>query len=71
MQSFNCNCAERKKPVKERNWVVWQRQCRRSAFDGYREMPSDYSTVVCKSCRGCGRTKAAFVKELRDEDPLA
>lgn len=71
MTSFNCHCAERKKPVKERNWVVWQRKQRCSAFDGYHPMPSDYSTVYCKACRACGRTKAAFVDQLRSESCLA
>jgi hypothetical protein len=64
--AFGCKCPERKKPVRERNWVVTQRYCNHSAFNGYHYTPSDYSTVVCLSCRRSGRTKAAYVYELKD-----
>ena len=75
--SFNCGsptafldrtreCPERKKHVRDRNWVVSQRMCNHSAFNGYHYTPSDYSTVRCKSCGAVGRTKADYVALLRD-----
>lgn len=64
--SFSCKCPERKKPVSERKWVVLQRLSHHSAFSGYHRTPSDYSTVLCESCRAVGRTKANFVTELKD-----
>lgn len=65
--SFSCKCEERKKPVKERNWVVWQRHCHHSAFAGYHKTPSDYSAVKCYTCGATGRTKAAYVHNLKDD----
>ena len=64
--SFHCHCPERRKPIAERNWGVVQRNSRCSAFDGYHVRNSDYSSVVCLSCRATGRTKAAFVNQLPD-----
>ncbi|WP_321367643.1 hypothetical protein [uncultured Desulfuromusa sp.] len=64
--SFGCHCEERKKPVHERNWVVLVRHCHYSAFSGYHKTPSDWSTVLCKSCRAVGRTKAKYVDQLKD-----
>ena len=69
--SFGCHCAERKKPVEDRNWVVLCRNFRCSAFDGYRVMYSDYSEVQCLTCHATGRTKAAFVMELKDYEQAA
>lgn len=66
--SFGCHCAERKKPVKQRQWVVIQRRCNYSAFNGYHYTPSEYSLVFCKVCRAMGRTKAAYVVYLDDGD---
>ncbi len=63
--AFDCKCAERKKPVADRDWVVTQYRCNHSAFNGYHYTPSDYSTVVCNRCRACGRTKAAYVGSLK------
>lgn len=75
--SFNCGsssafmdqtktCQERSRPVRERNWVVLQRLCNHSAFNGYHYTPSDYSTVRCMTCNAVGRTKADYVALLRD-----
>ena len=62
--AFGCNCAERKKPVKERRWVVTKYMCNYSAFNGYRCTHSEYSTVLCEVCGSVGRTKAAYVDQL-------
>lgn len=68
-----CQCPERKKPVKERNWVVRQYMCNHSAFNGYHYTPSDWSSINCRECRHVWRTKAAYVFQLEHvpygEDP--
>jgi len=66
---FDCHCEERRRPPRERNWVVYQRYCHHSAFSGYRRTPSEWSTVKCLSCGAVGRTKAAYVAQLRDAEP--
>jgi hypothetical protein len=66
-QSFSCHCEERKKPVDQRAWEVWQRSQHRSAFAGYRPTSSDYSTVFCRKCGAQGRTKAEYVDDLPDK----
>ena len=68
--SFNCHCAERRKPIQERNWEVWQRLCNYSYFEkprGSRHL-SIYSTVYCKSCQALGRTKAKYVNSIPDKE---
>lgn len=77
--SFGCNfrptpttipsaatCPERKKRPVNRAWEVWYRYGNRSAFNGYRDTPSDWSSVYCKICGAHGRTKAAYVSALPD-----
>ena len=68
-KTFDCNCPERRKPVGERAWVVRQRNCHHSAFNGYRRTPSEYSTVACLKCGASGRTRAQYVAHLRDAEP--
>jgi hypothetical protein len=61
----SCKCSEKKKPIKERGWVVTERQ----SCDG---KPSKLSTVFCYSCLAVccysclavWRTKAAYVRKL-------
>jgi hypothetical protein len=67
---FSCHCPERKKPVEERNWVVIDRNCHYSAFNGYKRTWSERSTVLCKSCGAVGRTKAKYVVRLKDESEV-
>ena len=62
-----CRCPERGKEVRDRNWVVLQRNCNHSAFSGYRRTPSRYSMVFCRSCTALWRTKALYVAELPGE----
>jgi hypothetical protein len=59
-----CDCPERKKPVRERNWVVRDWRCNHSAFSGYKWTPSDYSAVECLKCGKWWRTKAKYVDLL-------
>lgn len=64
--SFGCRCPERVKPAGQRRWVVSQRECNHSAFNGYHWTPSNYSTVHCLECGAVGRTRAWYVLKLRD-----
>lgn len=61
-----CACAESRKPVGKRMWVVTQRRCNHSAFNGYQRTLSVYSEVRCLCCGVFWRTKAAYVDKLRD-----
>lgn len=63
---FSCHCAERAKPIQDRNWVVLDRQANHSAFNGYHWTPSAYSHLLCNTCRASGRTKAAYVAFVPD-----
>lgn len=63
---FNCKCAERKKPIKERNWEVIKRKYHNSAFSGYYPTRSTYSTLRCRSCEAVGRTNAQYVDDVKD-----
>ena len=58
-----CRCTE---TDKKKNWVVWQRNCNYSAFNGYKRQYSDYSRVYCEKCQMTWRTKAAYVSQLPD-----
>lgn len=62
-----CSCPERQRPIKERRWVVTDRNCNHSAFSGYQQTPSDYSEVWCLACQAHWRTTARYVDELRDD----
>jgi late competence protein required for DNA uptake (superfamily II DNA/RNA helicase) len=64
--SFSCRCPERKKPIESRVWVVLEREHNNSAFNGYHYTSSDYSLVYCRFCGALGRTKAKYVKSLKD-----
>lgn len=66
---FSCRCPERAKPVGERRWVVLSRHVHFSTFSRGRGLGgtyTPYSAVLCLACRACGRTKAAYVNQLRD-----
>lgn len=63
-QGTSCKCPESRKPWDTRRWGVAQRHQRRSAFDGYQPMHSDYSCVICVECRATWRTKAFYVHRL-------
>ena len=56
--SFPCHCAERRKPVLERNWRVHLHPGKHVYRDG------DYAMVQCLSCGAAGRTKAKYVGQL-------
>jgi hypothetical protein len=59
---YSCSC----KVKDHKNWVVLKRHYRQSAFDGYRVVYSDFSTVLCLACGSCWRTKAGYVDSLKD-----
>lgn len=67
--SFGCCCEERKKPTATRAWRVTKRNYNNSAFNGYRNTYSDYSTLVCLTCGAVGRTKAGYVCCIIDIRP--
>ena len=64
-QPCTCKGVDRRK-----NWVVIQRYCNHSAFNGYHKTYSDYSHVVCLTpgCMGSFRTKADYVYSLPDAE---
>lgn len=61
-----CRC-EGPRTERMKRWYVMRRQVRCSAFDGYRTMCSDYSTVACPQCGSAWRTRARYVYLLPDE----
>lgn len=61
-----CGCVERNKLISKRKWGVINRYCNYSAFNGYDLAPSDYSAIVCLCCQRTWRTRASYVKDLRD-----
>lgn len=63
-QGISCKVKEHKA-----KWVVTQRLCNHSAFNGYHQTPSDYSQVLCPLCPQTWRTKAAYVSKLPDAPP--
>jgi hypothetical protein len=65
----SCMCEERTRPVAERKWVVYMRNCHRSAFSGGRKTWSRHSAVCCKACGAHWRTTAAYVQHLRSGAP--
>lgn len=65
---MTCQCEESRRPVKERAWVVEQRNCSHSAFNGWRWAPSSYSQVRCLTCRATWRTNAKYVNRLQDKE---
>lgn len=55
---------------KTHEWVVTCRNGNYSAFNSYRFQPSDYSEVRCLDCGKTWRTKAQYVLQLTDMDPI-
>jgi hypothetical protein len=45
--------------------VILAYKVNHSAFNGYRETPSAYSTVRCARCGTTWRTKALYVEKVR------
>lgn len=61
-QGTHCTC----KPRDKKNWVVVDRHCNYSAFNGYRGTHSAYSAVRCLVCLFSWRTKSDYVASLPD-----
>lgn len=51
-------------PEHRDRWVVLDRECNYSAFNGYRRTPSPYSSVRCPVGGAVWRTKAVYVQDL-------
>lgn len=51
------------------SWWVRQYRSNRSAFNGYRYTPSEWSEVVCAIDGKRWRTKAAYVDQLPRHEP--
>ena len=64
-----CECSVASEAIAEKRWVVVQRNCNHSAFNGYRQTPSDYSGIRCLRCGTFWRTKAQYVRRLSDAKP--
>jgi hypothetical protein len=62
-----CICPKDKDHGERKNWVVTQYRCNHSAFNGYHQTLSDYSSVICKRCGAAWRTRAGYVDELPKE----
>jgi hypothetical protein len=58
-----CTCIPRDRA----KWEVLQRRCNHSAFNGYRQTWSRYSSVRCTICGRCWRTMGAYVDDLPDQ----
>ena len=64
---MGCRCNPRLSKSERKNyWVVVQRMCNYSAFNGRRRTSSAYSLIHCVSCSAVWRTKADYVQDLRD-----
>ena len=50
----------------ESQWVVVQRLCNHSAFNGWHRTRSAWSEVYCRACQTTWRTKARYVSALPD-----
>lgn len=69
-----CKCSEKDVPIvypagvpeAPRLWRVHTREGNHSAFSGYAFTPSAYSAVTCLRCGAVWRTKAGYVRNLKD-----
>lgn len=61
MSGDPCNC----QPPDRSNWRIATYKGNYSAFSGYRFTPSDYSEIICLTCRRSWRTKAKYVSSLK------
>jgi len=65
----SCQCAGTR-DEKRKFWVVTDRECNHSAFNGYHWTPSDYSRIECSRCGRAWRSKAKYVDSLPDAGTL-
>lgn len=69
-----CTCSEKQRPLtvpagsndRPRQWFVLERNASRSAFNGYKQVWSDFSWVQCRVCGAHWKTKAAWVGDLKN-----
>lgn len=52
-----------------KRWRVLDRNCNYSRFNGGRHTPSEYSLLLCLTCKGHWRTRGDYVVELIDATP--
>ena len=53
-----------------KHWMVLAYRCNHSAFNGYHRTPSAYSALRCGACGRVWRTKAAYVDDVLDSQPV-
>lgn len=53
------------------DWRVTMRNGNRSAFNGYKFTPSQYSELQCQRCGAVWRSNAAYVASVPSSEPLA
>ncbi len=63
--SYPCRCPGNR-TERMKNWVVTDRKCNYSAFNGYQRTTSNYSQLHCPKCHGWWRTAADYVDSLPD-----
>jgi hypothetical protein len=69
-----CHCNERKEPLTvprgsnrpARLWRVLQYRQNHSAFNGYHQTLSNYSSIACLRCGTVWRTKASYADALEN-----
>ena len=67
MTATSERCPSRADPVA--HWIVLDRECNYSAFNGRHWTPSRYSLVKCLVCGWHWRTRADYVATLRNATP--
>lgn len=65
-----CRCRGTREE-KLKNWVIIQYKCNHSAFNGYKQTPSDYSCIRCMVCGSVWRTKSDYVLMVKGRAEVA
>ena len=61
---MTCQCAERTKPVRDRNWKIVSYKC--VYFEVLDWVASAYSSLKCLSCGAEWRTNTNYVEKIRN-----
>ena len=64
---ISCTCSGTREE-RMKNWYVFLRNANRSHFESPKGALhySEYSTIMCKNCQMCVRSKAKYVDKLSD-----